>query len=261
MICKNCGEQLQDSTVLMCPHCGKDPAGVPVVNEFEEVPAPAPRPSTSVVPVAPSTPQPRPVSQTATVVRGMSGCAWGVVLATLVACVALAFVAAGLGGAYQGLKQRNATNQALAYEHYNRGITHLDAGEIDLAEAEFEQAIRVSPGTSMDAYDELKKIRADRRIEPTPTSAVIRQAGDDIMAEARTEYDTGNWEQSIIKLEQVRSLDAQFEPDEVSKMLYTAYMNYGAQLLEEERPEEARRSFESALGINPDDAAARNHWL
>ena len=63
----------------------------------------------------------------------------------------IGFEAAGLGGIYQGLKERDSANQALAHGHYSRGMVHLEASEIELAEAEFEQAIRVSPNTSMDA--------------------------------------------------------------------------------------------------------------
>ena len=259
MICKNCGEELQDSTMLICPHCGQDPAGEPAV-ESEDVPLPVPFPREQPKPVVQSRPQPAPEGRS--VIRGMSGCAWGVVLLTLIACVSVAFVAAGLGGIYQGLKERDSANQALAYEHYSRGMVHLEAGEIELAEAEFEQAIRVSPSTSMDAYEELKQIRAQRRVQPTPTSAVVQQAGDDIMTQARVEYDTGNWEEAIVKLEQVQSLDVDFETDTVENMLHTAYMKYGKQLLDDERPEEARRSFGGALEIRPGDAdAAREKGL
>ena len=259
MICKNCGEELQDSTLLICPHCGQDPAGEPAATG-EDAPLSVPFRREYSKPVVARRPDPTHEGQP--VVRGMSGCAWGVILLTLMACVSVASIAAGLGGIYQGLKERDSANQALAHGHYSRGMVHLEASEIELAEAEFEQAIRVSPNTSMDAYKELKQIRAQRRVQPTPTSAIIRQAGDDIMTQARVEYDAGNWEEAIVKLEQVQSLDTDFETDAVQNMLYTAYMKYGTQLLEDERPEEARRSFRGALEIRPGDAdAAREQDL
>ena len=258
MICRNCGAELQDATLLICPHCGQDPASEPVEVSEAQVPVPVPVSRETPRPVIQAISRPKPVQEVRPAARGVSGCTWGIILITLLGCVAIAFAAAGLGGIYQGLKERNVVNQALAYEHYSRGVTHLEADEIDLAEAEFEQAIRLSPSTSMEAYEELKKIRTQRRTEPTPTtSAIVQQAGIDIMAQARVEYDTANWEEAIVKLEQVQSLDADYDQDEVRNMLYTAYFKYGKQLLEEERPEEARRSFESALELKPDDPDAR----
>jgi len=109
----------------------------------------------------------------------------------------------------------------------------------------------------MEAYEELKNLRAQRRTQPTPTSAVVQAAQRDIMAEAQVEYDAGNWSEAIVKLEQVQSLGGEGGSGAVQDMLYRAYMEYGRQLLDEERPEEARRSFESALAIRPDDADAR----
>ena len=257
MICRNCGAELHDATLLICPHCGEDPTAESgetndaPVQVFVPVPRETPRPATRAIVKA------KPVREERPAARGLSGCTWGILLITLIGCVAIAFAAAGLGGVYQGLKERNAVNQALAYEHYNKGMTHLDADEIDLAEAEFEEAIRLSPGTSMDAYEELKKIRTERRTEPTPTtSAIVQQAGVDIMAQARVEYDTANWEEAIVKLEQAQSLDTDYDKDEVKSMLYNAYYRFGKQLLDEDRPEEARRGFQSALDLKPDDPDA-----
>ena len=258
MNCRNCGEELQDPTLLICPHCGQDPNRSPA-EQFEDVPGTVPWPrQQAVVPVAVrAQPKAVPLPEARPAGVGMSSCAWGVVLLTLIVCVAVAFIAAGLGGVYQGLQRRNEASQARAYEHYSRGMAHLEAGENDLAEAEFEQAIRVSPGTSMDAYEELKNLRAQRRVEPTPTSAVVQEAQRDIMAEAKVEYDAANWSEAIIKLEQVQSLGTESGSGEIKDMLYRAYMEYGKQLLDEERPEEARRSFQSALDIRPDDADAQ----
>jgi tetratricopeptide (TPR) repeat protein len=90
-------------------------------------------------------------------------------------------------------------------------------------------------------------------VQPTPTSAVVRQAVGDILTDAQTQYDAGKWTDAISRLEQLKSLDASFQPDKVQALLYDAYVQNGNSLLEEQSPEEALRSFDSALAMKADD--------
>ena len=249
MLCQNCKAEVSDALIL-CPQCGHDLTAPPdpVVSEAVGVAPPPPqqaRPAPRPVPV-------RSVEAPARRGSGFSGWVWALALGLLISCVVVAFVAAGLGGMYQGLKERDRLNQVLAGEHYNRGLEHFQANEPELAMAEFEEALRINPGY-LEAYDKLKELRAKSRVQPTPTSALVRQAVGDILAEAQAQYDAGEWTSAISRLEQLKSLDAGFQADKVQEMLYDAYLKNANALLEKESPEEALRSFDAALAIQSGD--------
>lgn len=76
---------------------------------------------------------------------GISAWWWLMLLALFVGCVLLGVLSAGLLGAYDGLKERAVLNQQSAEEHYQRGLAHLNAGQYELAVAEFDVALRLDP--------------------------------------------------------------------------------------------------------------------
>ena len=249
MICQRCKAEIDDALIL-CPHCGND-LTAPARTAGEE-PAPLP-----VQVTVEKRTRPKAAETHVRAATGISTWVWFLILAVLLSCVTVAFVAAGLGGIYQGLKERQLISQARAQEHYQRGLEHLQVHETELAMAEFEEALRLDPGR-LDAYEYLKELRVASRTQPTPTSAVVQQAVDNILDEAEAAEAVGEWEEALVKLEQVRSLDSTFRPDTVGGLLFKAHMAQGKQLLQEKRLEEALRSFNSALEIKPDDEEARH---
>jgi tetratricopeptide (TPR) repeat protein len=230
--------------IIICDHCG---------NRVDEK-----------VPFCPTCGYPLPeIAEIATEHRreereesgGISAWWWLMLLALFVGCVLLGILGAGLFGVYDGLKERAVLNQQTAEEHYQRGLAHLNAGEYELAVAEFDVTLRLDPG-HVEAARRLREAEALAFMVPTPTSAAqneILQAG---FTDAQELYRQGRWEEVIAKLEQVRSLDPTYQADQVQEMLYGSYYNQGLQLVEEGRIEEAYSSFGKALEVWPDQQEA-----
>lgn len=255
MICKNCGEVVDDG-LFLCPHCGQEMSA-------------ASRPKAPEVVDVAAEPEAAPIPPTRAVVRapraraggghGPSGWVWLISLIVLISCVMVAFAAAGFGGLYQGLKERDRLNQVSSREHYNRGLEHLQAREAELAMAEFEESLRLDPRFT-DAYERLKELRVKATVEPTPTSLIIpvpqTMTATVSFADAQADYDAGKWVDAIAKLRQLRLSDPTADTAVIDDLMFSAYVKNGDQLLNENSMEEALRSYTAALAIKPDDPVA-----
>ena len=262
MICKNCGETVEDG-LLLCPHCGQEVPVVPkrAASAPSPVAAESAAPTTEPAPIAPAR-----ASAPARRVRpagghGLSGWVWLLTLILLISCVMVAFAAAGFGGLYQGLRERDRLNQVSSREHYNRGLEHLKAREMELAMAEFEESIKLDP-RFMDAYEQLKELRVKATTEPTPTSVLVAEVVTPTvstlvtLASAQADYDAGKWTDAIAKLLQLSAGDSTADPAKIADLLFGAYMKNGDQLLAQSSMEEALRSYDAALALKPDDGTA-----
>jgi TolB protein len=170
--------------------------------------------------------------------------------------VVLIFLAIGGVAAYQGLQERAALNRQEAETHYQRGLAHMEAGEYELAIAEFEHTLRLDP-THREARDALREAKTIALAQPTPTSATFNEATNAILAEAEALIEEQKWQDAIQRLSQLRDLDPNFEAQRVADLLYTAYFNYGMQLVNESQVDEGLHIFEQALAERPDDPEAR----
>ena len=86
---------------------------------------------------------------------------------------------------------------------------------------------------------------------PPATSADLTQLDEALSAA----WASGEWEQAIGLIEQMLAIDPLY--DDLIEKLYTAYVNYGHQLLEEGDTGGAATQFNLALGIKPDGEEAQ----
>jgi len=119
-------------------------------------------------------------------------------------------------------------------------ITESDRGPLLV----LDFAIYTSPRSSRDA------------VEPTPQ--LTRSPVPEDLAELEEALDTAqarrDWEQVIRILRQIGAISRDY-PD-LEELTYTAYVEYGYQLLEEGRFDEAETQFNLALGIRPNGEEA-----
>lgn len=151
-----------------------------------------------------------------------------------------------------GLQDRDLRTRQEAEEHYQKGLTHLHAGECELAIAEFTFTIRLAPDHA-EAYDRLYKAEAQCQTLPTPTSEVQETAKEVLYDQAVVLFTQGRWDEAILKLDQLRQLDDSYEQEIVQDMMFQALGNRAMQLVNEDLLEEALRYFDRALEMHPDD--------
>jgi tetratricopeptide (TPR) repeat protein len=247
MICPNCQVEAQDAR--FCPHCGyrlDDEADYPPQDRQ---------------------PQDRPGDRYR---RGRVFRRWIWPSLILVVVIAFGILAMGLMGFRDGSAERERANRQQAEIHYNRGLIYLEWGQFQLAEAEFEEAVRLVPGYE-DAESSRRLAQVKQTVTPSPTpipSATPTQTpvaptstpevveiplAQALFESSVADYEKGNWEQAISKLEQLRSEDVTYRPDQVLDMLVQSHRNYGLELEAQDLLEEAISHYDSALYLRRRD--------
>jgi len=158
---------------------------------------------------------------------------------------------------YQGERDRTEQRQALAAQHYQKGLQRLDAGEYDLAIAEFEYVLKLDP-THPSAAEGIAAARDRRDAIPTATPTVEATEVytidvEGIYQEAFAHYEAGEWEKAVDKLTQVRVLDRSYRTDEVEEMLFNSLYNAGKAALEDEHFEKGVFYLDQAVALRPLD--------
>jgi tetratricopeptide (TPR) repeat protein len=94
-------------------------------------------------------------------------------------------------------------------------------------------------------------------VPPTPsvTTTVIPEDIAQVEVMLAQAWASEDWEQVIGLIEQILALEPDYEG--MTEKLYSAYVNYGDQLLQEGDPEGAKMQFENALEVNPEGEEAR----
>jgi TolB protein len=169
----------------------------------------------------------------------------------------LLFLLLGAGGValvamYHGIQDRDLRTQQQAEEHYQKGMAHLQAGECELAIAEFTFTIRLAPDHA-EAYDKLYKAEAQCQTLPTPTSEVQETAKETLYDQAVILFTQGRWDEAVRTLEELRQLDDSYQQEIVQDMVFQALSNRAMQLVNDDLLEEALRYFDRALEMHPDD--------
>lgn len=174
---------------------------------------------------------------------------WVLLLGTIVlaACLLSSILGVGALGAYQGLQERDRLIKEAATRHYRKGLLYLSDGYYDAALAEFEAALQLVPDYQQ-AQVKSAQVKATLEAKLTPTA----QGYD----EARSFYNQGEWDEAILRLEELRALDPDYRKGEVESLLFSAYYNSGMQLVNQDRMAEAIRCFDQALELKPDDVDA-----
>jgi len=245
MRCGNCGGEVADGTIF-CPHCG---------HRLKS--------RADVVPTGPCLPyqdtykayeSPEPER------RRVSGCRWALLTGAFTLVFLVIILGIGALAVYHGLQDQSRENLQVAQEHYNKGLNHMAKGSYELAIAEYEEALRLNPDLS-EAQLKLDEARSLAVAKPAPTTDADRDLADRLYREARAFYDQHEWEKAIADLEELRSLDAIYHPQDLETLLFGAYYYGGLALVNEGRMEEAIHRFDRALELQPDnpDVVGQRH--
>ena len=185
--------------------------------------------------------------------------AWARGLGTVMLLLFLAFISVGGVGVYQGLQKRAALRREAAAEHYARGLAHMQADQYELAMAEFEMALQLDPSVE-GARARLVEAQWRSQPIPTPTSIPTPQLEepitDQLYEQALSCYEKGDWEGVLAALEELRSIEPEYEAEKVGALLYDVLYRRGQALAAEGRLEEALRSFDQALTWHPESEEA-----
>ena len=219
MRCPSCGAEIEGER-LLCPACG---AALPQGGS-------APRPSR----------------------RWLHPLLW--VLAAL-ALLALTVAISGYAGLYYGERDREAERQATIQEHYQAGLEALNAGQYEIARAHFQYILQLDPDNAM-AEQGAAEVEARIAARPTPTSEVVRPLADQLWEKAKAAYEAQDWEEAASLLTQLRSLDPEYQADEVEEMLFHSLYEAGMALLDEDQLEEGIFYLDRAVALRPLDEEA-----
>lgn len=198
---------------------------------------------------------------------------WLALGALLLILVLAGLVAAGLLGFSRGLADRRAATEAEISRLLNAGIVLMQAGNGELAAAEFQRVLLLDP-TNGAAQGYLQALQPTATPEPTPsvaplllvppegsaplpTLAVVELPTETLFKQAQAALDSRDWSEAITVLDRLTALDATFQPEQVREMRFSAYVQQGQAFVDEERYEEALRSFDQALVIRPGDGETK----
>jgi len=240
MRCPQCGIQVPDNLSL-CPQCGT------MVEKTQPMRAQRARKAAPVATI------PKADAEAPTRWRRLRPILFWAM--GFVCLVALSVGAAAYSGLYQGERDREQQRQKLAEQHYHTGLERLDAGEYELAIAEFEYVLELNPDHPFAPQGIAEaQVRIDTR--PTPTVETYEIVVDDLYQAAVAHYEAGRWEDAASVLTQLRVLDPAYEAETVEEMLFTSLYSAGMALLDEDRFEEGIFYLDQAVALRPLDEEA-----
>jgi tetratricopeptide (TPR) repeat protein len=168
---------------------------------------------------------------------------------SLLACVAAALLVPGGLGFLAGYQELQAQNHEAAITHFNRGLGYLAENYPELARSEFEIALRFD-GSYEPAQEKLRDLQP--KVDSTPASPED-QVARTLFDEANSLVKESQWSDAIARLEQLRTLKANYRTTEVNDLLFQAYSNGGKAAVAAGQIELARERFEAALSIKSAD--------
>lgn len=258
MRCPECGYEVPEP-LLLCPRCGTN------VEETQPLRGRKPRRSTRVrslpwiaaqedtIPLIlgkeaeETSPKPSPFWQRLRLILAT--------VAAFLCVLTLALSIAGYAGVRAGERDRIERRLALADEHYRRGLERLDAGEYELAIAEFEYALQLVPEHPL-AKQGLAEARARLAVRPTPTTQATEEIARTLFAQAKAAYDQQDWREAVCLLAQLRAFQPDYEREAVEDMLYNSLYNAGLEALASDSLEEGIFYLDQAGRIRPLDNGA-----
>lgn len=188
--------------------------------------------------------------------------AWVVLLLFLALTIMLG---AGIIGYLDGLRDREENLRVQSLEHYRRGVTHMQAGEFELAAAELEESLRLQPGLAP-AWDKLRETQMRLATIPTPTSVPFPSPSPDpspesgtsfpepsLLEQARALHAEGDYAGTIAVVDRLMQAETDELAEEVEELLFDSYARLAKKLLAEERLEEAIRMLDHALLLRPEE--------
>jgi tetratricopeptide (TPR) repeat protein len=241
MRCPECKAEMPDNA-LICPQCGT------MVEKTQPMPARRFRQiASAVTPPAQAKAAPTRWQRLRPILFWMTG---------FLCLLTLSLGAAIYGGLYQGERDREQQRQELAEQHYRAGLERLDAGEHELAIAEFEYVLELDPDHPF-AQQGIAEAQARIAARPTPTSETYEIVMEDLYQKGTRLYEDGQWAETAAVLVQLRVLDPTYEAEMVEDMLFTSFYNAGMALLDEDRFEEGIFYLDQAVALRPVDEEAQ----
>jgi tetratricopeptide (TPR) repeat protein len=171
--------------------------------------------------------------------------------------LALSVGGAAYSGLYRGERDREQKRLDLAEQHYQAGLKRLDAGEYELAIAEFEYVLELNP-KHLTASQGISEAQARIAAIPTPTAETEEYeiVVDDLYQDAVAYYEEEDWESAVAVLTQLRVLDPTYAAENAEEMLFTSLYNAGMAFLEQDRFEEGVFYLDQAVALRPLDEEA-----
>lgn len=252
-ICNNCGAWVRHDRAR-CPWCGADRDGAAVERAFfNNDDSLSPPVLTRELPTA--TARVAPSEE-----PGRSTRFWLGVFVISAIVLALALIVFGIVGVYQGLRDRDLAERQQAVTYFEQGRQLMQAGSYELAEAAFREAVRLEPDFEA-ARQALAAAEAAQAGTPVseiqiPTVTPQAQQAEQLWQQGQQELAASQWEAAAVTLEQIRSLDPAFRPDELKHLLFDTHMRAAAAARDGRNFTSAIRHFDQALAIQPDAEAA-----
>lgn len=162
----------------------------------------------------------------------------------------------GVQGIHDGLQDRAVANRQSAEEHYQLGLAHLEAGSYELAVAEFELARRHHPNLA-GLQGKLQEAKELAQAQFNPTSETRRDAAASLYKQAESLYQARDWGQVAAVLDELRSIEVDYQGENVQEMLSRARFELGRTAVEQDRFEEAAELFQGALALDGDPAITK----
>lgn len=248
--CPFCGDVLSIPPPGVCPSCGKDISAVFL--PYEDV-----RLGESTPDQEPALPDRR--------LGGRRVSLGTVILLALVALLlallvyALVVRGAYLSGQQLAVERAEVTRSAEIQRQVVLAATDIFDGRQELAAQRLAYVLTQTPGhVAAAATYQAMLFTPTPTVTPTPSPTITPTPAPDpeeTFAEALEAFEQGDWRRAISKLHYLQVVDQTYRAEEVRQMLYLAYLDLGAELLEADRLEEGLYYLEeaSALGALPAD--------
>ena len=188
--------------------------------------------------------------------RGARLWLWALGAAVVMVLLLLCIAALGVIGFYDGLRDRAIANRRIAQEHYTSGLAHLEEEEYELAIAEFEEARRYDANLE-GLRQRLQEAKEMALAQVTPTSETRRDAAALLYRQAVPPYESGDLAQAVAVLQELRSLDPDYQRENVETMLIFAHYQLGVNAVQGNLLDEAAQHFEAVLVLRPEDEKAQ----
>ena len=182
---------------------------------------------------------------------------WTLLAALAVVLLVVYVFVLGVMAVVGGLRDRAVTDQQAAQEHYALGMAHSQAGEYELAMAEFKLAIRYD-SSLREARTELRAAEEKALAQVTPTSQTRRDAVATLYQQATTAYQAGKLDEAVTALEELRGLDGDYQHDSVEATLIAAHLQLGQDAVGTDHLDVAEKHFQAVLALKADHADALN---
>lgn len=179
--------------------------------------------------------------------------AWLIILA--IVGIALAFTIPFTLGVFMGNQDRAQFVERQAQEHFQRALAYESETYTQLAIAELELALQYNPNyaPARAKLQSLKSIHT-ANVEQEPQEVAIAKQ---LYAGAEQALDAQDWNNAIDLFEELRRVKNDYRASEVDAFLVRAYLAAGKEALLANDVDLARRRFDAALALDPNNAEAR----